>query len=87
AEEQAPAVADIRPLARLLGLPAAPVIFPQLVPLPLPTRYRIWFGEPMEFKGAADDDDDVVASQVKKVKNTVQRMIDHGLKRRTSVFF
>jgi 1-acyl-sn-glycerol-3-phosphate acyltransferase len=87
AEEQAPAVADIRPLARLLGLPAAPVIFPQFLPLPLPTRYRIWFGEPMEFKGAADDDDEVVAGHVKKVKNTVQRMIEHGLKRRTSVFF
>lgn len=87
AEEQAPAVADIRPLARLFGLPAAPVIFPQVVPLPLPTRYRIWFGEPMVFKGAADDDDDKVASQVKKVKHTIQRMIDYGLKRRTSVFF
>ena len=87
AEEQAPAIAYIRPLARLLGLPAAPVIFPQMIPLPLPTRYRIWFGEPMLFKGHADDDDDVVAAQVKKVKNTVQRMIDHGLKRRTSVFF
>jgi len=87
AEEQAPAIADIRPLARLLGLPAAPIIFPQMLPLPLPTRYRIWFGEPMEFKGHADDDDDVVAAQVKKVKNTVQRMVDHGLKRRPSVFF
>lgn len=87
AEEQAPAIADIRPLARLLGLPAAPVIFPQMLPLPLPTRYRIWFGEPMLFTGAADDDDDVVAAQVKKVKNTVQRMVDHGLARRTSVFF
>ena len=87
AEEQAPAIADIRPLARLLGLPAAPVIFPQFLPIPLPTRYRIWFGEPLEFKGSADDDDDVVAAQVKKVKNTVQRMIDIGLKKRTSVFF
>ena len=87
AEEQAPAIADIRPLARLLGLPAAPVIFPQFLPIPLPTRYRIWFGEPLEFKGSGDDDDDVVAAQVKKVKNTVQRMIDIGLKKRTSVFF
>jgi hypothetical protein len=63
------------------------VIFPQLVPLPMPTRYRIWFGEPLKFKGYADDDDEVVAAHVKKVKNTVQRMIDHGLKRRPSVFF
>jgi 1-acyl-sn-glycerol-3-phosphate acyltransferase len=87
AEEQAPAIADIRPLARMLGLPAAPLIFPQILPLPLPTRYRIWFGEPMMFSGNADDDDDVVFAQVKKVKNTVQRMIEHGLKRRRTVFF
>ena len=87
AEEQAPAIADIKPLARLLGLPSAPVIFPQFLPLPMPTHSRIWFGEPMEFRGAADDDDDVVAGHVRKVKNTVQRMVDHGLKRRTSVFF
>ncbi len=87
AEEQAPAIADIRPLARLFGLPAAPVIFPQMLPLPLPTRYRIWFGEPMTFKGAVDDDDDVVAGHVKKVKHTIQRMVDYGLKKRSSVFF
>lgn len=87
AEEQAPAIADIKPLARLLGFPAAPVIFPQFVPLPLPVKYRIWFGEPMEFKGSADEDDDVVAGHVKKVKHTIQRMIATGLDRRRSVFF
>jgi 1-acyl-sn-glycerol-3-phosphate acyltransferase len=87
AEEQAPAIADMKPLARLLGLPALPLIFPQLVPFPLPTRYRIQFGEPMEFRGTKRDNDDVVAGHVKKVKRTVERMIDQGLQRRTSVFF
>ena len=47
AEEQAPAIYDVKPLARLLGLPALPVIFPQVVPFPLPVKYRLWFGEPM----------------------------------------
>ena len=87
AEEQAPAVADIKPLARLLGMPAMPLIFPQLMPLPLPVKYRIWFGEPMEFDGDADEDDDVVAGHVKKVKHTIQRMIATGLDKRRSVFF
>ena len=87
AEEQAPAIADIKPLARLLGFPAMPIIFPQLLPLPLPVKYRIWFGEPLEFKGSADDDDDVVAGHVKKVKHTIQRMIAHGLEKRRSLFF
>jgi 1-acyl-sn-glycerol-3-phosphate acyltransferase len=86
AEEQAPAIADIKPLARLLGLPALPLIFPQIVPFPMPTRYHLWFGEPMEFRGGKNENDDVVDGHVKKVRNTVQRMVEHGLKRRTSVF-
>jgi 1-acyl-sn-glycerol-3-phosphate acyltransferase len=86
AEEQAPAIANIRPLARLLGFPALPIIVPQIVPLPLPVKYRLWFGEPMTFPGGADEDDDVVAGHVKKVKNTIQRMIEHGLERRSGVF-
>ncbi len=87
AEEQAPAITDIKPLARLLGFPSFPVIFPHLLPLPLPVRYRIHFGEPLEFKGSANDDDDVVAGHVKKVKHTIQRMLEKGLERRRSVFF
>jgi 1-acyl-sn-glycerol-3-phosphate acyltransferase len=87
AEEQAPAIADIKPLARLLGFPAMPVIFPQLVPLPLPVKYRIWFGEPLAFRGSPDENDDVVDGHVKKVKNTLQRMIKSGLERRRGLFF
>jgi len=87
AEEQAPAVADIRPLARLVGFPAFPVIFPQLLPLPMPVKYRMWFGDPMEFTGTADEDDDVVGANVKKVKHTIQRMLAHGLSQRRSLFF
>lgn len=87
AEEQAPAVVDIKPLARLLGFPAMPLIFPQVLPLPLPVKYHIWFGEPLEFDGSSDEDDDVVAGQVKKVKHTIQRMIANGLEQRRSLFF
>jgi 1-acyl-sn-glycerol-3-phosphate acyltransferase len=86
AEEQAPSIANIKPLARLLGFPAAPIIIPQLVPLPLPVKYRLWFGEPMTFEGDADEDDDVVGAHVKKVRNTIQRMIENGLEKRTGVF-
>lgn len=86
AEEQAPAVYDIKPLAKIFGLPAAPIIFPQLVPLPLPVKYHIAFGPPMTFKGSGDEDDDVVAVHVKKVRNTIQRMLQTGLERRQSVF-
>ncbi|MCP4504685.1 MAG: acyltransferase family protein [Deltaproteobacteria bacterium] len=86
AEEQAPAVADIKPVAKLAGLPALPVIFPQVVPLPLPVQYHIHFGEPLHFKGDPDDDDEVIAGHVKKVKNTITRMLQRGLEMRESVF-
>lgn len=86
AEEQAPAIADIKPLAKLMGFPAMPLIFPQLVPLPLPVKYHIHFGPPMHFEGDPDEDDEVVASHVKKVKNTITRMLQVGLEKRDGIF-
>ena len=86
AEEQAPAIYDIKPLAKLLGFPAVPIVFPQLVPVPLPVKYRLWFGEPLFFEGDADEDDEVVAAHVKKVKHTIQRMLEQGLERRRGIF-
>ena len=44
----------------------------------MPTRSHLWFGEPMEFRGGKNENDDVVDGHVKKVKNTVQRMVEHG---------
>ncbi|MCA9506924.1 MAG: acyltransferase family protein, partial [Myxococcales bacterium] len=75
AEEQAPAVANLAPLAKTLGIPALPIIFPQLVPLPLPVKYRIYIGEPIYFNGDGTEDDDDIAVMVKSVKDTVQQMI------------
>ncbi len=86
AEEQAPAVYDVKSVARLVGFPAVPVIFPQVVPLPLPVKYRIWFGPPLLFQGDADDDDDVVAMHVKQVKRTIQRMLEQGVETRRGIF-
>jgi 1-acyl-sn-glycerol-3-phosphate acyltransferase len=88
AEEQAPAV-NIKPLARMLSMPAFPVMpFPPFVPLlPLPTRYRLYFGEPLTFTGDPDDDDEVVEEQVKVVKHSIQTMIQVGLKEREHVFW
>ncbi|MBX5483794.1 MAG: acyltransferase family protein [Myxococcaceae bacterium] len=86
AEEQAPALLDIKPLARLLGMPAFPIT-PTGLPLPLPSRYHIHFGEPMRFSGRADDDDAELDKKVKQVKTTLQAMINEGLRERESVFF
>ena len=86
AEEQAPAVADIKPLAKLLGFPAFPLVAPQIVPLPLPVKYYIQFGEPMHFGGDGSEDDEVVSTYVNEVKDTIQHMLHVGLEKRPSIF-
>jgi len=53
-DDQAPILYDVKPLARALGLPAAPITptFPWLGPaglLPYPVHYRIVYGEPLDF--------------------------------------
>jgi 1-acyl-sn-glycerol-3-phosphate acyltransferase len=85
-EEQAPAVANLKPLAKLLGFPVLPVTLTG-VPLPLPTKYRIYFGEPMRFSGRADDDDTELEKKVRTVRSTIQSMIDRGLSEREHVFW
>jgi 1-acyl-sn-glycerol-3-phosphate acyltransferase len=88
AEEQAPAV-NLKPLARLLGTPSFPIVpYPPFVPLlPLPVRYRLWFGPPLHFEGDPDDDEDVLEEQVRTVRNRIQSMIHVGLRTRKHVFW
>lgn len=88
-EEQYVSVADVKPLARLLGMPAFPII-PQLflgMVLPLPTKYRLYFGEPLRFEGDPDDDDTVIGEKVWVVKTAVQSLVNRGLRERKSVFW
>jgi len=86
AEEQAPALVDVKPLARLLKMPAFPIT-PTLLPLPLPVRYHIHFGEPMRFTGRHDDDDTELTRKVAEVRAVIQSMVNEGLRSRKHVFF
>jgi len=89
AEEQYPSIVDLKPLARLLGMPAVPII-PQLfmgMLMPLPTKYRVYFGEPLHFTGDPDDEDSVIEEKVWVVQATVQSMVNRGLKERTHIFW
>lgn len=88
AEEQAPAF-NVQPLARLFRAPAFPLMpFPPFLPIvPLPVKYRLYFGEPLHFTGDPDDDDDVIEGYVRTVKNSIQSMIQIGLKERKHVFW
>jgi 1-acyl-sn-glycerol-3-phosphate acyltransferase len=85
AEEQAPALLDLKRLARLLGMPAFPIT-PTLLPFPLPARYHIRFGEPMRFAGSPDDDDAELERKVAEVEHAVAELVARGLAERTSVF-
>lgn len=86
AEEQAPAVVNLKPLAKLLGFPVMPVT-PYGAPFPLPVKYRLYFGDPIQFKGRADDDDIELEKKVKVVRATIQTMLEQGLKERKAVFW
>jgi len=85
AEEQAPAV-NLKSVAKLFGMPSMPIVpYPPFVaPLPLPVKYRVYFGEPMTFTGDPDDDLD---EQVKTVKHRIESMIHVGLREREHVFW
>jgi 1-acyl-sn-glycerol-3-phosphate acyltransferase len=92
AEEQAPSLFNFKSLGKLFGAPALPITptFPLLGPLglvPLPSKYRIYFGKPMHFEGDPNDEDAVLHEKVKRVKQTMQRMLRDGLKARKHVFW
>ena len=91
AEESIISIYDAKPLSRLFHTPYWPV--PPHLPLlgllayaPLPTRFHVYFGEPLWFEGPWDDDDDIIDVKVRVVTDRIQGMIDDGLKQRTSVF-
>jgi len=91
-EEQAPAIANLTQLGRVLGLPAFPITltFPWLGPLgllPLPAKYRIHIGKPMHFEGDPDDEDAVIGRKVQRVVDTIQGMLDEGVRQRPGIFF
>lgn len=90
AEEQYINVGNLRWAARALNMPVFPVMPQIFVPggqLPLPTKYRLYFGEPMRFSGDPDDDDVVIEEKVWVVKQTIQSMLNRGLKERKGLFF
>ena len=95
AEEIYPMLGNLKTLARLLGIPYVPVTptFPLLGPLgliPLPSKWMIEFGEPIEttpYGAAAADDPMLVFNLTDQVRETIQHTLYTLLMRRRSVFF
>jgi 1-acyl-sn-glycerol-3-phosphate acyltransferase len=95
AEEIYPIIGNIRILARLLGMPYVPVTptFPWLGPLglvPLPSKWIIEFGEPIEtaeLDDGAAEDPMLVFDLTDRVRETIQHTLYKLLVQRRSVFF
>jgi 1-acyl-sn-glycerol-3-phosphate acyltransferase len=95
AEEIYPMIGNMKTLARLFGLPYLPITptFPLLGPLglvPLPSKWIIEFGEPVEtasYGAAAADDPMTVFNLTDQVRETIQGTLYKLLMQRRSVFF
>ena len=95
AEEIHPVLARADWIGRPLGFPYFPLTptFPWLGPLgvvPLPTKWSIDFGEPVDLSGygAEGAEDPILVNRISEgVRETLQRMVDGRLARRRSVWF
>lgn len=95
AEEVHPKIGSMDWIGRPFGLPYFPITptFPALGPLgviPLPSKWSIEFGEPVDVTGHGPEgaDDPILVNRLsEEVRGTVQRMIDARLARRRSVWF
>jgi 1-acyl-sn-glycerol-3-phosphate acyltransferase len=93
-EETYPMMANVKLLARLFGLPYFPITwqFPWLGPLgllPLPSRWIIDFGEPIDttvYGPEAADDPMQVFELTDRVRDTIQQRLYRNLLGRRSIF-
>ncbi|RJQ78061.1 acyltransferase family protein [Pseudonocardiaceae bacterium YIM PH 21723] len=93
-EEIYPMIADLKPLARLLGFPYFPITptFPLLGPLgaiPLPSKWYIEFGEPIEtaeYGPQAAEDPMLVFNLTDQVRESIQQTLYRLLSQRGNTF-
>ncbi len=91
-EEQMPSFYDAKPLAKLLGLPYFPLTptFPWLGLLgfvPFPTKYRIYFDDPIYFEGDGNETDAEIQKKVDVVKKRILDNLSFGLAQRKNIFW
>ncbi len=95
AEEIYPMIGNLRMLARLLGLPYLPITptfpwFGLFGLLPLPSKWLIEFGEPVDTESltpAAAEDPMLVFELTDRIRETIQHSLYGLLMQRRSVFF
>ncbi len=77
--EALPTVANLEKIGRLFGAPYVPVT-PYLLPIPLPVRMEVHYGQPIMPSGTGDEDDQVILEQVNAVKASIRHLIERGRK-------
>ncbi|HEY6459221.1 MAG TPA: lysophospholipid acyltransferase family protein [Polyangiaceae bacterium] len=95
AEETNPMISRIEYLTRAMGIPYLPVTptFPLLGPLgllPAPTKWKIFFGEPVDLDGygaEAAEDEVLVGRLNEQIRGQIQQTLDRALRDRRSVWF
>ncbi|HEY8089741.1 MAG TPA: 1-acyl-sn-glycerol-3-phosphate acyltransferase [Polyangiaceae bacterium] len=94
-EETNPMLSRVEYLTRAIGIPYLPVTptFPWLGPvglLPAPTKWKIYFGEPVDLAShgpEAADDEILVGKLTEQIRGRIQQMLDRALSQRRSVWF
>jgi 1-acyl-sn-glycerol-3-phosphate acyltransferase len=90
-EEQQPGLANVPQLARALGMPSFPLTlgFPWLGPLgilPMPVKYRIYFGDVLRFEGSPTEEDAAVQRKVDVVRDAIHGLLQRGREERKGIF-
>lgn len=87
AEEQLPALVSSRRLGKSFGIESVPI---PIVPVPLPVRYRIYYGKPIpvhrEYSPDAADDPTILKLVAERVQQAVADLLKQGLSEREGVF-
>jgi len=87
AEEQLPQLTTSRRLGRWTGVGEVPI---PAVPVPLPVRYHIHYGEPIplheQYSPDQADDPQVVKAAANQVRDAVGALLERGLALRKGVF-
>lgn len=76
-----PTVANAYALGHAFGLPYLPVTATGL-PLILPAKVEIEYAPPIRFVGTGNEDDELVATHIQRVKGAIASMLESGLRRR-----
>jgi 1-acyl-sn-glycerol-3-phosphate acyltransferase len=76
-EETIRSYADIKPLAKMLGMPVAPLV----IPFVFPSKVYIYFGKPLYFENDVYKESDI-NDRVNKVKAAIDELLKEGLAKR-----